>query len=164
MKPRDAIRARKRIVEAGSWKVVTAKSAMPKSALSLSKGHSIQLGRNWHWRVDSVEADGMNFKILTAFHSETEEFQARLVVTQGDSGTVLAALEYHGTHPGWHCHMPCCDIEDVEPGQGHPRSSHRFPRPEGKHRRVSFDMTDSMALARSFSFFRVTEAPEGAMI
>jgi|HubBroStandDraft_1064217.scaffolds.fasta_scaffold00009_44 hypothetical protein len=164
MKPRKLLRLRKVVVEAGSWKVVTGKAKMPGTAFPLSKSFSIQLGRNWHWRVDVTEGSGILFRVLTAYNLDLEEYRAVMTVPRGNQHVVIASLEFHGTHPGWHCHLPCCDLEDVEAGQGRPRSSNRIPGGHLKHRRKVFGMTESTALAKSFGFFVITGIPEGSLI
>jgi len=164
MKPKDLVRLPKVVTEKGSWKVVTGKAKMPATAFPLSKNFSLQLGRNYHWRVDAAQADGLNFRILTAYQPDLEEYRAWLAIPRGSAHAVVAQLEFHGTHPGWHCHIACCDLDEVEAGQGHPRSAMRLPGGNNKHRRKEFDMTDSSALAKAFNFFSVTGAPEGAMV
>jgi hypothetical protein len=164
MRPRDLIRIRKVVSKAGDWKVVTGKSGMTAASFPISKSYGVLLGRNWHWRSDAVEGNGMAFRILTAFHPGKEEYKACMVVPRGNQHVVVASLEFHGDHPGWHCHLPCCDLDDVEAGQGHPRSANRLPAAVGNHRRMGFGMTESAALAKSFEFFRVTGTPKGHLI
>jgi hypothetical protein len=155
----------KDVTEAGSWKVVTGKGGkMPPSAFQLSRRHSVNIGRNWHWRVDAVRSGSIHFRLLTCFNPEIEEYRAWLSAPRGEAHVIVAQLEFHGTHPGWHCHFACCDIADVEPGQGHPRSAYRFPDGDGKHRRKDFDVTESSALTRAFNFFRVTGVPSGVLL
>jgi hypothetical protein len=137
---------------------------MPPSAFHLSKNFSVQLGRNWRWRVDVVSADGIDYRLLTAFNPELEEYRAWLVAPRGGVHVMVAQLEFHGTHPGWHCHVACCDLDEVEPGQSHPRRAMRFPSGNSAHRRQVFDMTESSALAAAFNFFRVTGTPAGKML
>jgi hypothetical protein len=111
-----------------------------------------------------VSAGDIAFRLLTAFHSETEEYRAWLSVPRGAAHVIVAQLEFHGTHPGWHCHVACCDLDEVEAGQAHPRRAMRLPDGNTWHRRQGFDVTESSALARAFKFFHVTGTPEGALI
>jgi hypothetical protein len=164
MKPKDVLRLPKSVSEKGAWKVVTGRSKMPSTAFPLSKNFSVQLGRNWHWRVDVVTAAGTSYRLLTAFNPELEEYRSWLTVPRGGVHVMVAQLEFHGTHPGWHCHVACLDLEEVEPGQGHPRNAIRFPNGNSMHRRQNFDVTESSALAKAFNFFGVTATPEDPMI
>jgi hypothetical protein len=164
MKPKDVIRRPKVVTKPGEWKVVTGKAKMPAGAFPLSRSFSVQLGRGWHWRVDHLAGGGTSLRILISFNLDIEQYRAWLAMPRGDANVIVAQLEFHGDHPGWHCHVACCDLEDVEVGQGRPRSAARIPGSSCKHRRQTFDMTESAALARAFNFFRVTGTPEGAMI
>jgi hypothetical protein len=138
---------------------------MPATAFPLTKNYPLQLGRNWHWRVDIAQAAGvLACSILTAYQPDLQEYRAWLAIPQDSVLTILAQLEFHGTHPGWHCHIACCDVADVEAGQTHPRSAVRFPGGNNKHRRLGFDVTDSSALAKAFNFFAVTGTPPEALV
>jgi hypothetical protein len=164
---REAIRLKKAVTVAGEWKVRTGKGGqMPRSAFPLSSRNAIILGRKWHWRVDDLQGDGHAFRLLTAFDPSHEEFRAWLGLRgSGSTLTVLACLEFHGNHPGWHCHANCDEIGKIETGEPHPRKSVRIPDGERRHRRKSFEgMSEATALAASFKFFRVTGAPKGSMI
>jgi hypothetical protein len=164
MKPRDLIKIPKVVTKAGEWKVVTGKTGMSTSSFPISKNYGVQLGRNWHWRVDVVKGTGAEFRILTAFHAGKEEYKSSMTIARGNQHVVVACLEFHGDHPGWHCHLPCCEMAEVEAGQGHPRSANRLPAADGTHRRQVFDMTESSALSKSLGFFGVTGTPQGSLV
>lgn len=162
MTPKDVLKAPKAVVQAGSWKVVTGKAKMPTRAFPLSR--PFQLGRNWHWRVDVLEVAGTQLRLLTAYEPQREEFRAWLSYQRGSAYVILAQLEFHGTHPGWHCHTYCKDIGDIPPGETRPRNFMRLPSTDKPHRRVDFAMTNSVAFAKAFEFFRVRGPPAGALI
>jgi hypothetical protein len=165
MKPKAVLVRAKVVTGPGTWKVITGKGGrMSAYAFPLSKGHSVDLGRNYHWRVDVVQGGGQMFKVLTAFNPEIEEYRSWLAMVQGDSLVVLAQLEFHGTHPGWHCHVSCGEIEEIQPGQTRPRTARRFPGGNSTHRRTAYDVTESSALVMAFEFFNITGAPEGTLI
>lgn len=167
MRGREAIRLKKAVAVAGEWKVRTGRGGhMRRSDFPLTGRHSLVLGRKWHWRVDELESGAHAFRLLTAFDPSHEEFRAWLGLRgDGSTLTVLACLEFHGNHPGWHCHASCGEIAQIETGEPHPRKSVRIPDGERRHRRKSFDgMSEAKALAASFKFFRVIAAPEGSMI
>jgi hypothetical protein len=164
MRPKDIVRLKKTVSTAGAWKLITGKSKMPGSALALSKRASFQLGRGWHWRIDVLSSSGPPLRLLTAFSPDHEEFLAWLSTPQGEGNRVLARYEFHGTHPGWHCHTACCDSEDIPVGDPSPREFSRAPAAINAHRRQTFDLTEASALSTSFKFFRVVATPKGAMI
>jgi hypothetical protein len=83
MKPKAVLRVPKVVAEAGAWKVVTGKAKMPGTAFPLSRNFSVQLGRNWHWRVDEVNDGETTYRVLTAFSSDLEEFRAWLTAPRG---------------------------------------------------------------------------------
>lgn len=130
MTPRTLVRIKKSVVKPGEWKVVTGKTVMPKTAFPLSRRDGFKLGRGWHWRVDSLEITGHRLRLLTAFHQDKEEFLAWLSTPRGESHVIVAQLEFHGDHPGWHCHAACCKIDDIEAGNSRPRKCVEFPGPD----------------------------------
>jgi hypothetical protein len=162
--PRTFVRIKKLVVKPGEWKVVTRKAGMPKTTFPLSRRDGIQLGRGWHWRVDSLEITDHPLRLLTAFHQDKEEFRAWLSTPRGQSHVILAQLEFHGDHPGWHCHAACCAIDEIEAGDSRPRKCVRIPRHERPHRDITFAMSESSALARAYKFFRVTGTPKDALL
>jgi hypothetical protein len=166
MRARAAIRAQKRIVEAGEWKLVTSHGGrMARSAFPISSGDPTMLGRNWRWRVDRVASDAVTFRLLTAYDSRTEEFLAWLAADLGRHSLLIARYEFHGTHPGWHCHAPCDDIELGDLGALRTRGCLRIPPGKARHRDCDFSVTSpERAVARAFSFYRVEGAPDGALV
>jgi hypothetical protein len=165
MKARAAILAPKRIVEKGAWKVVTGTSRMPKNAFPVGSNYPVTFARNWHWRVDRLTAEGGGaFRLLTAYNSHIEEFRAWLAADYDRSATLLARFEFHGSHPGWHCHAPCDELERGDFGALRTRAVLRFPNGTRFHRDKEFGITsEGYALSRSFSFYRVS-AKEGELL
>jgi len=137
---------------------------MSRGDFPLSRNDSLILGRRWHWRVDLLQASGAQLRLLTAFDPSHQEFRAWLSYPRGDSHVIIVQLEFHGTHPGWHCHAACCDIDQIGAGQTRPRSFVRIPGPSSAHRRRDFEVTELSALVASFEFFRVRGVPEGLLI
>lgn len=77
---------------------------MPATAFPLSRSHSYQVGASWHWCVADAAADGREFKILVAFHPGKLDYRAWLGLRYGNDFTLLARLEHHQSHKGWHIH------------------------------------------------------------
>lgn len=155
MRGRDIVRLPKTVTKPGDWKVVTGTSRMPPSAYRLSKRASYQVGRHWHWRVDEMTGGGFNFRVLTAYRPETEEFTAMLGVVEGDDLRIVARLEHHGDHPGLHCHGTCDDHEKIPLGDNDPYMFKRLPGGNDKHRRKDAIKTESDALQVAHGFFGV---------
>ena len=164
MRVRATIIAPKRIAEGGKWKLITGNSRMPKNAFPVGSGSPVVLARNWHWRVDKLTDDnGTAYRLLTAYSDRLEEYRAWLAIDYEKTATVLVRYEFHGSHPGWHCHAPCDDVESGDMGALRMRHCPRVPRGTGFHSHQEFDISSQeRALARSFRFFRV--ATEGDLI
>lgn len=138
---------------------------MPKSAFPLSRTRSWRLGFKWSWRVDVLDVDGHECRLLTAFEPSKEGFEACLTLLRDGAHVVVARLEYHGAEPGWHCHVSCDDLASLPAGIVKPYGIKRLPHPTARHRRVTYEMTEMSALSTSFGFFRVNEAsPMGALL
>lgn len=165
MRVRATILAPKRVTEKGAWKAITGTSRMPKNAFPVGRDSPVVFARNWHWRVDELENEGAaRLRLLTAFNSHFEEYRAWLGVEFGKNMVVAARYEFHGDHPGWHCHAPCDDLDGTDLGALRARDCLRFPSGRGFHRSQKFDITsEGHALARSFEFFRVS-GPKGELL
>ena len=109
---REIIRARKVISAAGSWQTGT----MPRAAfpLSKSKGKAYRLG-NRRWRAVSFSANGVLCRLMVTYNYNLGQYQAMLGVDDGGDTKLLARLERHPTHDGWHMHLTC-DSDDAQPG------------------------------------------------
>lgn len=128
---------------------------MPATAFRLTKRAPYLLGRFWHWRVDELVGGGMEFRLLTAFRADTEEFMAWLAIPMGEALTVIARFEYHGDHPGFHCHSTCADHSEIPVGEQDPYLFKRAPGASNRHRREDPVRTESEAIERAFTFFGV---------
>src|SRR5207302_7564951 len=101
----------KTVTKPGAWKLVTGKGGrMPATAFALARRRAIVLPRGYHWRVDELDAKGAPLHLLTAFNPRIEQFRSWLAWPRDRALVVIARYEFHGTHPGWHCHSACCDI------------------------------------------------------
>jgi len=162
---RAAIAARKRITEPGAWKLITGTSKMPKTAFPIGTNYPVTFTRNWHWRVDRITGPSAeNYRLLTAFNGNIEEFRAWFALEIGKSTTLLARYEFHGSHPGWHCHAPCDDVGTNDLGALRTRGCRRFPLSGRFHRSLEFDTTsEERALTRSFLFYRIDTESGGLL-
>ena len=148
------------LMKAGDWKTGT----MTRNAFPLSRTRNFQLGVRWTWRVDILEIEGTECRLLTAFESSKNNFLGWFSYRRGDTYTMVARLEFHGHEPGLHCHACCDDLHNVQIGVVKPYPSVRLPNARAKHRREKFEITETSALSTSFRFFRVRMIPGGAMI
>lgn len=154
----------KRLVEAGRW-ADGGPRTMPKTAFPLSRTRSFQLGKKWRWRVDRLDVDGVEARLLTAIEPGKEKFLAWLSVKKGEDYAIVARYEFHGAgEPGWHGHSLCGRLADIPVAVVKPYGTMRIPQARRRHRRGLFGVTESNAIAISFKKFRVSERPEDVMI
>lgn len=102
-----AVREPKVLIKLGAWNIG---KKMPASAFPLSRSHSYQVGTSWHWCVADAGAKGRAFKILIAFNAGKSDYRAWLSLQYGNDYALLARLEHHRSHKGWHIHCkrgPC---------------------------------------------------------
>jgi len=107
-----AARVTKTITFSSAWQT----GKMPKSAFPLSKNNSFRLGRGWEWCVHVLEARSVEYRLLVAFHPGKSEYLAWLTVVTGNDQGVLARLEFHRSHLGWHVHLKRNSVSDVPLG------------------------------------------------
>jgi len=105
-----AIREPKRLVLGGAWH----DGKMPRSAFPLSKSHSYLLGSSWRWLVWNLAASGRKFRLLVAYDHGKAQYRAwlGLEAVDGDQA-ILARLEHHPSHKGWHCHVKRGPIDQL---------------------------------------------------
>ena len=163
MNVRDLIRSPKRLASAGKWSDGGARG-MPKSAFPLSRTRSFQLGKKWRWRVDLLDIDQGEARLLTALDAGTERFLAWLSVRRGDEYAIIARYEFHGDHPGWHVHSQCGLVSGLTAAQVKPYGTRRLPTANRRHRRIGYDITEAGAVAASFRVFRVISGNEDSFL
>lgn len=157
MDVRDIIRAGKRVKSDGAW----ASGAMPRSAFPLSKAgnKAYKLGSR-RWRVVTFEAHGLNCRLLINFSRPLGQYQAILGVEVAGDTKVLASLEHHPTHKGWHVHVCCRPIKDVPPGMKRGPWVASLSAKGAKHR-MAVPASDDAAFERAVAFFGLDRREEG---
>ena len=144
-----AIRERKSIVESGKW----LSGKMPRAAFPLSKTHTYSLGSSWRWRVVGVVAGSRRYRVLVAYDQSKAQYRAWLGLESGTDQALLARLEYHPTHRGWHCHMKRGALADV--GYGVVKHPGQRERARECQESGTLQVTDLDALAIAFRIFNV---------
>ena len=153
MNLREIARSPKTVTDYGSWKA----GPIPQVAFRLSRAarRSYCLGPKYQWRLVQFEALGRTFRVLIAYRLDIESYRAWLALEEGNDLKVLARYEFHGTHPGWHCHAQCDDVEQVSAGTVKHLGERRLPPPRDC-RRTKFGVTDQKALTIACEFFGLT--------
>jgi hypothetical protein len=135
---RQFVRTPKTITQAGNWRcgALDPKGKMGKDQFPLAKGRSFQLGNQWHWRVDHWSAGTANGRLLIAYHLGKGNYLAWASLERGPKEfAVIACLEFHGDHDGWHIHSGPAPIDEFATGCTRQRIlGIRNPRKGGYHR------------------------------
>lgn len=158
MQLKGVLAAKKTIVSWGTWEHG---KKMPRNAFPMSKSRSYRVPSTWTgWRVVIFEALGEQFRLLVAFDTGKEEYRAWLGQVKGDDTLMLARLEYHGSHPGWHCHTNCEHSNSLTAGRVVGFGDRRLPKARNFHRDKKFDITEANALGRAIGFFGLWDADD----
>ena len=126
---------------------------MPRNAFPLSKTHTYSLGSGWRWRVLELDAGGRRFHLLVAYEKTKAQYRAWLGLEVGTDQALLARLEYHPSHRGWHCHMKNGELADV--GCGVVRHPNEHERVKLCSSTEEFHVTDLDALSIAYRVFNV---------
>jgi hypothetical protein len=146
----------------GKWQT----GGMPPSAFPLSKRRSraYKIGSSYKWRVIHFSCLEQLCRLLIVFNDQKEQYRATLAVERERDMIVVASLEFHGTHPGWHLHGACGDVDALPLGSLRGPLQKRFPNARMAHRRSDFRVTnEGLALDVAAKFFRLHKT-EGVMI
>lgn len=160
MRARELIFKPKRITRAGEWK---SGQKMPKTAFPMSASRSFQLGPKWTWRVDVLEYGGAECRLLIAFEPMKRTAIAWLSCQRGAGYALVSRLEFHGDHPGWHCHSYCGQVSDISLGYVKSLGCERLPKARTFHRRMKYELTEQDALAKAFAFYKVGSQAPGTL-
>lgn len=151
MRSLRAIRRPKTVVKIGGWHTG---QKMPRTAFPLSKSPSYVLGSSYHWCVCEARGeDGEDYRILVGFDPAKEQYRAWLGLASGTDTALLARLEYHPSHNGWHCHCRRGNVSEVVKGVvKEPRH-----RDRARHCNASetFTVSELDALSIAFRVFNV---------
>lgn len=102
-----------------------------------------------------LEVEKRSFHIVIAFHEGKENYVAHLLYPVGNDSLVLATVEYHGTHPGWHLHVNCDGEGGDNVGRLRYPAQRRIPNGKLGHRARKLPIIQAAALEPVIEFFRV---------
>jgi hypothetical protein len=108
-----AIREPKTLTSVGKWQ---SGKRMPRTAFPLSKSHSYPHGSSFDWCVCEAAAGSNAYRLLVAFDPAKEQYRAWLGLISGSDQALLARLEFHPSHKGWHCHLKRGPLDRVARG------------------------------------------------
>ena len=153
---REFLVSKKSITNVGKW----SDKKMPKTGngFPLSKAKNLRVGGGWQWVIIELDADNAECRLLVAYHAAKENYLAVLGYVVGADTHVIASLEYHGTHPGWHVHGCCLTAKPGNAGRLRYPDMARLPEGKSVHRRTVFGVNEFDALELAIRHFRLRDA------
>ena len=165
---KDFVRAHKTVTGLGAW--TDKRMTKNPSKFPLWRPKGTKLGSAWRWRV--VEFSVLDVtsalrtgRMLVAYRLDKQEFLSYVGVDEltGNGTLVIACLEFHGTHAGWHLHAACASHDRGCVGRVRHAAMRRLPGGGRHHRQTTFVIDDDAALRRAaetFNFDELTSAPQ----
>lgn len=157
MKFKEFLTEEKVVTSTGQW----ASGKAAKKLLELSKGKALSLTAQWMCRKISLSVGGDSFHVVVAVHEMKENFNAWLVREVGKDLLVLATLENHGTHPGWHLHVNCDGGSSGNVGKWRYPAMKRLPDGKSRHRDRNLPVSQLAALEAVSRFFWIDMTEKG---
>lgn len=151
---RDFLSAEKQVASDTGW----SDKKMPKTGrrFPLTKARNFRLGSGWRWCALEIDAEGRSYRLLVAYNPLKENFLALLgTAVSAEESLVLASLESHGSHPGWHVHGCCATVGSAAFGRLRYPEMVRIPDGKRPHRVCRFPGNDSEALDVVGRHFRI---------
>jgi hypothetical protein len=151
------IRSEKIVLHAGTWQ----RGKIPSSAFPLSHVKALRLGKAWHWCVQRVQDAEREYNVLVAFDPGKRQYWAWLGAVFGDDQAVVARVEFHATHDGWHCHWKTGDLVEA------PRGAVKAPSPKELRHQCSGDpvsVSQADAFGIAHRLFNVKPALLGGLV
>ena len=134
-----ALRTKKVLVRSGTW----AYGNVTKSEFPLSHVTKLKLSKAWQWCVHTVADADRQYRVLVAIEPGKKQYWAWLGAVFGDDQAVIARVEFHHSHDGWHCHWKTGELTDV------PRGAVKAGSAREKRKDCS---GDAMSLSRADAF------------
>ena len=124
-----------------------------KFPMSGAKAKAYKFGPSWHWRLIRFNCLGERCRVLVLVNFEKEEMRAAFGVEQGQDTVLLCDHEFHGNHPGWHCHVRKGDLEQVKAGENR-LGTRRWPGRRSQDSSGRFVLSKDAALTRVALLYR----------
>ena len=157
MKFKEFLRAPKVITDSGRW----SSGSSAKKVLALSRG-KLNLGAQWTWRRISIAAKNHNFLVVVAFHEAKQNYHAYLALIGKEDSLVLASIQNHSTHPGWHLHVNCDGDVTGNWGRLDYPAMKRLPDGKSMHRARKYRISELEAMQPVLDFFGLDNFDDGS--
>lgn len=152
-----AIRSEKQLTKIGEWQ---SGKRMPRTAFPLSRSHSYALGSSFDWCVCEAACAQHQYRILIAFDAVKAQYRGWLGVVCGHDQALIARLEFHPTHHGWHVHVKKGSLDKV--ARGIVKESRDHEKTVICNAEHVFSVTQLDALNVTFRAFNVVRMPVAA--
>ena len=141
-------------IKIGEWR----KGLIPRAdfPLSRAKPKDYKVSDAYDWCIIRFSCLGLDCRVRVLLREGREIFYATLGVVEGGDTKIVCSYEFHGTEPGWHCHVKCDELANVRPGQNR-YGAVRLPNGRRKHRRDSFGVSKTNAKHKAIDFYRIEE-------
>jgi len=123
----------------------------PRHAPIYSKTRPTKAG--WRWRSAKVSAGSFNFVLVALCNVRRDNWKAILILERPDGASAVGRFEYHGSHPGLHCHSNC-ERSGLERSAKSLDNLDRYPKVGSFHRRQNA-WTEGTFWGAAKRFFRV---------
>jgi len=131
---------------------------MAKAEFPLSKNNSFRLGKGWEYCVHELSCDANGpMRLLIAFNPAKREYLAWLALATDTDQALVARLEYHRSHLGWHVHMKPKRLDTLAWGVVKQQGETLLPCDSGQNPDIGKGEAESLA----FSIFNVSHSPWG---
>jgi hypothetical protein len=155
MKALAAVRTRKVFVDASPWH----NGSVSNAAFPLSHKGKLRMGKAWNWCVHTVADADRQYRILVAFDPTKNQYWAWLGAAFGHDQALIARVELHSSHDGWHCHWKTGPIAEVPRGAVKASGKKELRRGCGEHQ---LTVTKNNACGLAYQLFNV-DPPSGAL-
>jgi hypothetical protein len=156
-----SIRREKQLTKIGEWH---SGKRMPRTAFPLSRSHSYILGSAFDWCVCEASCNEHQYRILVGFDATKAQYRGWLGLVCGHDQALLARIEYHPTHHGWHCHLKLGDIDKVVRGVVKEAADHEKCRICPVDHQFGVTQLDALNIAfRAFNVVGSPAASEGEL-
>jgi len=155
MKLREIIGSEKTGIKISEWK--NGAVSRPSFPLSRAKARAYKWGSAYEWCTVRFSALGQEFCVLILCRFGREILYATLGLCGPKDTQVLCSYEFHGTEPGWHCHLTCESVTTVPAGAMRGPWMRRLPGAREFHRRKSFGISNrGQALQKVLDFYGIS--------
>lgn len=148
----DFIRSEKSDLKFGDWH--HGKIPRVHFPMSGAKARAYKYGPAYCWQVITFKCLDRLCRVLIILNEEKHQFRAAFGVDKDGDTILLCDHEFHGDHPGWHCHLTRADVDAVEPGSNR-LAKKRWPGSRSQHSKKDFGLTKENARLHTLARYRI---------